>query len=120
MAAHDELGKKGEQLALNHLVEKGYTLIERNMRVERDEIDLIFRAGGELVFVEVKTRENAFAGDPETLVTTAQQKRIVRAADRYIQERDLDVEARFDIVGVVLNSKYTRVVHIEEAFGPQW
>jgi putative endonuclease len=120
MASHDELGKKGEQLALDHLLSKGLVLVERNLRIEKDEIDLVFSNEDELVFVEVKTRENTFAGDPETLVSVGQQRRIIRAADKYIQEKDLDVEARFDIVGIVHNSKYTNIVHIEEAFSPRW
>ena len=56
MAKHNELGKKGEEIAAQYLSEKGYEILERNWRNRHKEIDIIAKDGNELVIVEVKTR----------------------------------------------------------------
>lgn len=120
MASHNELGKKGEQLALEYLQNKSFRLVEKNWRHHKDEIDLIFTHENTYVFVEVKTRESTWAGEPEELVTLGQQKRIIRAADAYMIEKDLDFEVRFDAVGVIINQHQQNITHLEEAFSPHW
>ncbi|HOW01581.1 MAG TPA: YraN family protein, partial [Rhodoglobus sp.] len=56
MAAKDALGRRGEEIAARYLASRGLAIVERNWRCPQGEIDLIARDGGELVFVEVKTR----------------------------------------------------------------
>lgn len=65
MAAHNELGKEGEDLAALHLMEKGYRIRHRNWRSGKKEIDIVAEKDGELVIVEVKTRGNENFGRPE-------------------------------------------------------
>lgn len=105
-------------MALEHLRKAGYTILETNWRFGRDEIDIIARKADWLVIVEVKTRATDFFGDPQAFVTNAQQKRIIRAADAYIKEHAIDLETRFDCIGIVLNQYQKLFRHIEHAFVP--
>ncbi len=71
-----------------------------------------------LVIVEVKTRQSVFFGEPEEAVTKKKQKFLVRAAETYIMQRNIDLETRFDIVSVVISNGQVMINHIEEAFYP--
>lgn len=118
MAQHNKLGKKGEELASDFLSDNGYTIIERNWIGERHEIDIIASCGDFLIFVEVKTRSSVYWGNPETAVSEAKIKRMVAAADYYLQSKDTDLQVRFDIISVISNKKQTEIIHIEDAFFP--
>ena len=118
MAEHNELGKKGEDIAVEYLRRKGYRIIDRNWHNGHEEIDIVAMDGEMLVVVEVKTRFSDEFGDPDLAVTKSKQRSIVRTADAYIIEHDLDVETRFDIVSIVLNGKEKKIEHIEDAFYP--
>jgi len=118
MAQHNELGKAGEELALKHLRKSGYTILAVNWYYGHEEIDIIAKDGETLVVVEVKTRAGTDFGEPEFAVNRRKQKSIVRVADAYIQENDLDVETRFDVISVVINKNETQLHHIEDAFYP--
>jgi putative endonuclease len=113
-----ELGKFGEQLASELLVKKGFKLLERNWRFGKIELDIIAKTKEKIVFIEVKTRDNKFVGEPWEAVKPAKQRRIIKAANAFIVEKEIDLEARFDVVSIIHNSKYTEVEHIEEAFYP--
>ena len=120
MASHNELGEKGEELAVSHLVQKGYDILDRNWRFGREEIDIVARIGQELIIAEVKTRQSDFFGQPEASVSRSKQAHLVKAAHAYVERNDLDLEVRFDVIGIVLNAREQRVVHIEGAFQPRW
>ena len=113
-----ELGQLGEQLASNHLIKAGYLILDRQWRYGRIELDIIAREGDWVVFVEVKTRENNYVGEPWESVTRSKQKRIVKAAHEYLLEKGLDVASRFDVISIIHNSKYQRLEHIQHAFYP--
>ena len=68
MAAHNELGKWGEDLATDFLEKKGYEIIERDWKSGHIDLDIIAQEGTTLVVVEVKTRRNRLYGDPEEAV----------------------------------------------------
>jgi putative endonuclease len=119
MAEHNDLGKLGEEMALNYLLKKGYKLKERNYRFIKSEVDLIMYDKDALVFVEVKTRQTAEIGEPYLAVTRRKQKELIKVAHHYIVSKDLDVNARFDIVSIVHNSYRTAIEHIDDAFYPQ-
>ncbi len=117
MAEHNELGKEGEQIAVDLLLQKGYKIIERNWRYLKAEIDVIAQKDSDtLVIVEVKTRSNSFIGNPEEFVTNKKIKLLVMAANEYVVSRKLDIEVRFDIIAIVKNSKYQKIEHLEDAF----
>ncbi|MCU1543084.1 MAG: YraN family protein [Microbacteriaceae bacterium] len=80
MAAKDDLGRRGEALAADYLVERGMRLVERNWRCAQGEIDLIVQDGDELVFVEVKTRSSMGYGHPLEAITVAKLARLRRLA----------------------------------------
>ena len=82
-------GKFGEEKALYYLIEKNYQIIETNWRHQKCEIDIIASKNKELVFVEVKTRTNPIVSQ-ENLISVAQQKRIIYAADYYINKNKID------------------------------
>ncbi len=110
-------GDRGERLALEYLVGKGYSLVERNYRTRFGEIDLILRSGTTLVFVEVKLRRGSGFGDPLESVTPRKQATIRTLAEGYIADREPDFEdARFDVVGILETEGGREIQHIEDAF----
>lgn len=120
MADHNELGDRGEEIATAHLRKLGYEILDRNWRFGKEEIDIIAKHNDELIIVEVKTRNSDFFGNPAESVTRAKQAHLIRAAHAYIEKHDLDVETRFDVIGIVLNHKGQNLEHIEGAFMPRW
>ena len=116
MAQHNETGKEGEEMAAMFLIKNGYSILSRNFRYKKSEIDIIVQKDKTVAFVEVKTRSNAFFQEPELSVTRSKQKQITKGADFYIQENDIDLDIRFDILAITL-SPY-RINHIEDAFYP--
>ena len=116
MAYHNELGKLGEQLATNLLLEKGYEILERNFTFQKAEIDIIAKKENELVIVEVKTRNSAYFGDPQEFVSDSKIKLLVKAANEYVISNNLDVEVRFDIISVIKNKHVEQIEHFENAF----
>ncbi len=118
------LGQKGEALAAAFLEGLGYTVLEKQYRFERAEVDLVCFApwpageGGEIVFVEVKTRRGAGFGTPEEAVTDAKKRQIMKAAEAYLYERKLDgAPARFDVVAIAWEKDPPEVRHYPHAFG---
>lgn len=120
MAKHNILGEKGEQLAKAFLENEGYNIVALNWRANKFEIDLIAKDNEELVFVEVKTRSTAYFGDPEEAVTLKKQQHLINGADYYVQENEIDMECRFDVVAIILNENQKEVKHIKNAFSPSF
>ena len=116
MAQHNELGKKGEQLAVDFLLKKGYVIVERNYRFQKSEVDIIAKLGEILAIVEVKTRSSKDFGNPQDFVKPKQIQRLVKAVDEYITSNNLDVEVRFDIIAIVKTVKGYEIEHLENAF----
>ena len=120
MADHNDLGIQGEDLATLHLAKLGYSILERNWRFGKEEIDIIARIGQELVIVEVKTRNSDFFGEPHEFVTKSKQNHMIKAAHAYVEKKDLDLEVRFDIIGIIMNKAGQKLDHMEGAFQPRW
>ena len=116
MAQHNELGKKGEQLAVDFLLKSGYDIIERNYRFDKAEVDIIAQINDTLAIIEVKTRSTTDFGNPQDFVKPKQIKRLVKAVDAYVTVNGLDVEVRFDIIAIVKESKNYNIEHLENAF----
>lgn len=116
MAQHNELGKKGEQLALEHLEKHGYTILDKNWRYQKAEVDIIAQKGDVLAVVEVKTRSSTDFGDPQDFVKPKKIKLLVTAINEYVTSKDLDVEVRFDIIAIVKTGNNFTLEHIEDAF----
>ena len=116
MAKHNELGKKGEQLAVDYLLDKGYEIVERNYRFDKAEVDIIAQQKNTLAIVEVKTRSTTDFGNPQDFVKPKQIQRLVKAVDEYVTVNKLDVEVRFDIIAIVKKGKSFDIEHLEDAF----
>jgi putative endonuclease len=111
-----DFGKKGEDLAVACLEEKGYCILERNWHFGHTEVDIIARWHEFLVIVEVKTRKGNIYGEPYTAVDYRKQKALIFAAERYIYGHHLDLEVRFDIISIIIDHERTSLEHIREAF----
>lgn len=115
---HKELGRLGEEKAVEHLRKKGLRIIETNYRFGRGELDIVAKDGDTLVFVEVKSRLNLDMGDPVYGVTQAKVKQVKKIAELYLFEKNIeDVECRFDVVTVLFeNPADPEIVHYPDAF----
>ena len=118
MSISFELGKEGEKHAVALLKKKGYTIIRTNYRYLKAEIDIIAQIGNELVFVEVKTRSSEYYGDPSDAVNRKKENLIAMAADHFIQQKNMDVDARYDFISIVIQDGKVNIEHIEDAFYP--
>ena len=101
MAAHNDTGKWGEDLAVAYLETKGYTIVERDWKSGRRDIDIIALDDDVVVFVEVKTRRNRLFGDPEESVDYHKLQNLQQAISHYVKFRNIRQDIRFDIISVV-------------------
>ncbi len=112
MAQHNDLGKKGEEAAVEYLQRNKYEVLEKNYRYKRAEIDIIAMKDNTLHCIEVKTRSRIDYGSPETFVSKAKIKLLIEAINHYVDSKDLDVEIQFDIISVYKEN----IEHIAHAF----
>ena len=125
MQTHDkygnqELGKKGEELAKNYLIQKGYKFLISNYRYGRVEIDLIFLDVSRklIVFVEVKTRRTKTFGEPEQSLTYTKRKNFLKAVNGFLYKNQhyQNYDVRIDAVTVYFENTDIIYNHIENAF----
>ena len=116
MAEHNDLGKLGEELAVDFLEKNGYEILETNWVFDKAEIDIIAQKNGILAVVEVKTRSSLDFGLPQDFVKPKKIQLLVKAANEYVTQNDLDVEIRFDIIAIEKKNKKFNIEHIKEAF----
>ena len=116
MASHNQLGKKGEQLAVDFLIENGYDIVERNYRFNKAEVDIIAQKKDVLAIIEVKTRSTTDFGNPQDFVKPKQIKNLVKAVDEYVTVNNLEVDVRFDIIAIVKEEQQFNIEHLEDAF----
>jgi len=113
----EQIGAKAEATARKHLEQQGLQHVESNYRCRMGEIDLIMQDGPVLVFTEVRYRKNTCFGSPAESVTPAKQKRIIIAANHYLQsrqERKLP-PCRFDMVAII-GKELSHIQWIKDAF----
>ncbi|UMB52872.1 YraN family protein [Lutibacter sp. A64] len=116
MATHNELGKKGEELAAEYLLKNGYQILEKNWFYKKAEVDIIALKGETLAVIEVKTRSSDYFGNPQDFVNQKKIRLLVEAINQYITTKDLDVEVRFDIIAILKNQYTFKIEHLEDAF----
>jgi len=113
------VGRRGERLAEEHLLAQGARLLERNYRVEYGEIDLLLEHDGDLVAVEVKTRDVGDLEAPEEAVSWRQLRRIVHALATYATDNDrLEETWRIDVVLIVIepDDSVLRLDHLRSVY----
>jgi putative endonuclease len=118
MAQHNELGKKGEHIAASFLRDKGYRILQKNWRYKQKEIDLVAQKENCLVIAEIKTRSTEDWEHPAEAITNAKIRFLVDATEAFLEEYDLDLEVRFDVISVIPKGNSWKIDHIEEAFYP--
>ena len=116
MAQHNDLGTEGEKQAVEYLKGKGYAILKTNYRYIKNEVDIIAQYENQLIAVEVKTRSSREFGDPQDFVKPSQIKTIVTAVNAFMEQRDIDLEVRFDIVAVIKTPSGFEIEHFEDAF----
>lgn len=115
---HLELGRWGEDHAIQYLLLNNYSIIERNYRSGKLELDIIAKKDKKVIFVEVKTRVTAAIGEPYLAVTRTKQKQLIKVANAYLIKSNCTLEAQFDIISIVHNSHRTKLEHLANAFHP--
>lgn len=118
MADHNDLGKLGEAYALQYLKEKGYEHLVSNWRFRKEEIDLIFKYDDQIIFVEVKTRTAQENADVRDLISQKKIGHLIDGADYFLSSKNLDMEARFDVMVLLVDGDTFEVDHIISAFSP--
>ena len=116
-AQKQSLGRWGEEVAAQYLMSLGYEILERNVRTEYGELDLVTRQGAQLIFVEVKARSSADFGEPEEAVTPAKQQHLLDAAESYLQAHpEFEGDWHVDVIAVRrLKGRNPEIVHFENA-----
>ena len=109
------IGDKGENVALNYCLSKGYELVERNYRSRYGEIDIILKDDQYIIFAEVKTRKYDSIATPSEFVDSRKRKRILMTAAIYLDENPTDLQPRFDVIEIIYDT-FIHINHIENAF----
>lgn len=117
MAAHNELGKVGEQIAMDYLITKGYIIRDTNWRCGKMELDIVAVKGNRIIIVEVKTRSSDILM-PYDAVNSRKIRNLVSAANSYINYFNLPHEVQFDIISIVGSPGNYEIEHIPDAFLP--
>ncbi len=114
MESHD-LGEYGEELAVRHLISKGYSILERNWRHAKAEVDIIALRGDILAVVEVKSRSSEAFGDPLESVSREKIRLLRKAINAYVNLKGIDLEIRFELIGIIFEDDRQRIRHVEDA-----
>jgi putative endonuclease len=112
-----QLGRLGEFRAAWFYRLRGYSILERNLRLGAGEIDLVAARGATIVIAEVKTRQTRWAGEGHEAVTRAKRERMIRLGDQYAA-RHPQAHLRYDIVSIFWTGWRFVVTHYADAFRP--
>lgn len=102
MAQHNLTGNKGEALAVQYLLEKGYEILHQNWRHSHWEVDVIAEKDGVLHFVEVKTRRTKKFGHPEEAVSNKKIQNLINAAEEYMYQKPQWKIVQFNILAITI------------------
>ena len=116
MASHNELGKQGEEVAKQFLLDKGYEILAVNWRSGRHEIDIVAQKFNFISVIEVKTRSSNSFGYPETFINRKKMRNLISAADEYLIQHNLNIGVRYEIIALIRKGNTFDIEHFEEAF----
>lgn len=119
------LGRWGEERAARFLERRGWTVLARNYRFGRREVDLVVRRGDTVAFVEVKTRAGSGFGAPQDAITLLKRREVEAVASDFLRRHRLgQAQVRFDAVAIRVRRGpgHTEVAleHLEDAWRPGW
>lgn len=111
------LGKKGEELVINHLKEMGYIILEKNYINNRNlgEIDIIAKKDKNIFFIEVKSRKKDFLS-PIELVPFSKRKKIIQTAELFIVEKKIDLDENIVSFDIAYVNSENSVFYYKNAF----
>ncbi|MDR1197560.1 MAG: YraN family protein [Prevotellaceae bacterium] len=118
MGVTQKIGNKGEIIAQNYLLQNGFRILHTNWRFGYKELDIVATRNSYLHVIEVKTRTSQFWENPKDAVVIRKQKNIIDAADAYISKYNINMDARFDVISIVLTGETPEIEYIPEAFSP--
>lgn len=118
MAEHNNIGRWGENIAVEHMVKLGFAIVDRNVKVGKYELDIVATRGNAVAFVEVKTRTDDFV-DPVDAIDRKKITHMAKAANAYVRMHQLEFEPQFDIITIIgtPEGEY-RLEHYPDAFMP--
>jgi len=114
MARKDVLGRTGEDLAVDHLIDRGYEIVARNWRCPVGEIDIVARDASTTVIVEVKTRAGLRFGHPLDAITPVKLARLRRLAGAWCAEHEPGGRVRIDAVAVIASRDGIVIEHVQQ------
>ena len=123
-STRQKTGKRGEDEASRYLEQLGHTIIARNWRSGRVELDIISYAPDGLHIVEVKSRTAPVIAAPEVNVNYAKKRNLVTAAQRFLNGEGLgrfpNAEVFFDVLTVVFDGEDAIIEYYPAAFIPMY
>ena len=125
MREKKDLGDLGEKIAEDFLKNKGYRILDKNLRYSNfGELDIIAKRGNDIVFFEVKTRKKTGPSEflPEDNITRDKQRKLIKLAEIYLSKNNLEgVSWQIDILAIetYLNGSFD-IRHMENAVGDMW
>lgn len=117
MAAHNELGKWGEQVAADYLEAKGWRILHRDWKFDHKDLDIVCidNKTNMIVFVEVKTRSTDLWGEPSDAIDLKKKNNIINAATAYLREYRLFGRTwRYDCISIVGSPETTHTIEHKE------
>jgi putative endonuclease len=100
MPSHLEIGKAGETLAADYLANLGFTILHRNWRCGREEVDIIALKNNCPHFVEVKYRSSNHHGHPEEAVNRKKVANLLRAIQQFLHQHPQYNDFRLDVLSI--------------------
>ncbi|MDD2538620.1 MAG: YraN family protein [Bacteroidales bacterium] len=94
-------GRKGEELAIHFLKQKGFTILDTNWRAGHKELDIVARREERIHFVEVRSRSATAVVAPEATIDRSKQRKVMAAARAYMAKYRITEEVRFDVIAIV-------------------
>ena len=117
MANHNRTGSTGEAMAVQHITERGFSLLHQNWRYSHWEVDIIASKGNVLHFIEVKTRRTKKFGHPEEAVSKKKIQNLINASEEYLYQFPQWTRIQFDILAIsILKGEPVEYFFIEDVF----
>jgi putative endonuclease len=120
MASHNELGKRGEDIARDFLISRGMIIREQNWRMNHLEIDIVAEEPGRglLHIVEVKTRTSDEHYNPMDAINRRKRSNLINAANGYLQYYNLKLGIQYDVIIIIGRPDNFKINYIPRAFQP--
>lgn len=114
------IGQHAETACCQYLQEQGLTLLDKNYRGKRGEIDIIMQDSDVLVFIEVRFRKNNHYGGALASITPKKQQRILATAEQYLQHETNIKNGRIDVVAMTKKPQNTLSSHLDKNYDFEW